>query len=278
MQKDIHTFVICAYGESPYIRECIESIMSQSVKSRVLLTTSTPNEYLEGLCIEFGIDYHIRNASPSIGDDWNEAFRIAETEYVTIAHQDDIYEPEYTRKILSGATGAKKYTNKEPVIIFTDYYELVNGEKRSGGLNLNIKKTLLFPLRSIRLSDKKTIKRGSLRLGNSICCPSVTYNKTYIEKLMSEDGRSDIFSTDYKSNLDWDAWEWLSSKEGVFVYIPKLLISHRIHSNSETSSVIEEGKRTNEDLVMFSRFWPRGIAGILTKVYRLSEKSNNRAD
>ena len=38
-----HTFVVCAYKESPYLGECIESLLQQTKKSRILISTSTPN-------------------------------------------------------------------------------------------------------------------------------------------------------------------------------------------------------------------------------------------
>ena len=45
-----HIFAICAYKESPYLEECIVSLKNQTVKTDILLATSTPNEYIENLC------------------------------------------------------------------------------------------------------------------------------------------------------------------------------------------------------------------------------------
>ena len=44
MSKTNHTFVICAYKESPYLEECIQSLQAQTVSSQILMVTSTPNE------------------------------------------------------------------------------------------------------------------------------------------------------------------------------------------------------------------------------------------
>ena len=41
-----HTFAICAYKESPYLEECITSLMEQTVKSEIFIATSTPNKLL----------------------------------------------------------------------------------------------------------------------------------------------------------------------------------------------------------------------------------------
>ena len=49
MNKDIntnHTFAICAYKESPYLEECIQSLMNQTVKSDILIATATPSKYM----------------------------------------------------------------------------------------------------------------------------------------------------------------------------------------------------------------------------------------
>ena len=44
--SDKHTFVICAYKESSYLEECIVSLEKQTVKSNILMVTSTPNAFI----------------------------------------------------------------------------------------------------------------------------------------------------------------------------------------------------------------------------------------
>lgn len=50
-----HTFVVCAYKESPYLEECIRSLVAQTVRSNIEIYTSTPNEYIRNI----GEKYHI---------------------------------------------------------------------------------------------------------------------------------------------------------------------------------------------------------------------------
>ena len=50
-----HTFVICAYQESEYLEECIRSLKNQTVRSKILLATSTPNPMIEGLAEKYHI-------------------------------------------------------------------------------------------------------------------------------------------------------------------------------------------------------------------------------
>ena len=52
---EFHTFVICAYGESPYLEACIRSLLSQTEKSRILCATSTPGPWLRRLLDRYQI-------------------------------------------------------------------------------------------------------------------------------------------------------------------------------------------------------------------------------
>ncbi len=44
-----HTFAICAYKESEYLEECIKSIKKQSLKSNIIMVTSTPNDFIKNM-------------------------------------------------------------------------------------------------------------------------------------------------------------------------------------------------------------------------------------
>lgn len=49
MKEFSHTFAICAYKESEYLEECILSLKNQTLKTNILMATSTPNEYIKNL-------------------------------------------------------------------------------------------------------------------------------------------------------------------------------------------------------------------------------------
>ena len=81
-------------------------------------------------------------------------------------------------------------------------------------------------------------------------------------------------NTGFRSDEDWQAWELLSRKRGAFVYCNRILMYHRIHDGSETSAILGDSARGNEDFQMFCKFWPKPIARLLTRAYSSSEKSN----
>ena len=93
-----HTFVICAYKESKYLKNCIRSLENQTVKSHILIETSTGNAYIRGLAEQYHISLYENDAPSGIATDWNFAYRQAHTKLVTIAHQDDIYNPNYLER------------------------------------------------------------------------------------------------------------------------------------------------------------------------------------
>ena len=154
--------------------------------------------------------------------------------------------------------------SKDFVIAFSDYREIKNGEQIELTNNLKIKKILLFPLRIIRSS--RFIKRRAISLGSSICCPSVTVNTKIVGK--------SPYKTDLKCDLDWDTWYEMTNYKGDFLYIPQELMKHRIHEESETSNLIQNNIRLEEDLLMLNKFWPKPIAKFIMKFYKKAINTN----
>ena len=151
-----HTFAILAYEESPYLEECIRSIMTQSEKGEMIICTSTLNDHIYGIAGKYDIPIRINEESKGIGSDWNYAYDQAETRLVTLAHQDDIYERKFLERTLEGIN-----TADTPLISFTDYYEIQKERIATykNFTNLRIKKTMLTPLRSKSLRATKWLKR-----------------------------------------------------------------------------------------------------------------------
>ncbi len=256
-----HTFVVCAYGESPYLEECIESLEDQSVGSHIIISTSTPNDYIKGIAEKHDLKVYVNEGESGITQDWNFGLSRVNTKYATLAHQDDVYDGDYLRYVYVSLKKAKN-----PIIAFSDYYELRNGEKSADSTMLKIKRLMSLPLRLKFVRRSIILRRRLLGFGNLICCPSVTYVMDRIEQ--------PLFENHFRSNEDWEAWEKLSKQTGDFVYVPAKLMSHRVHEGSTTFEMIQDDKRSSEDYEMFRKFWPGCIAKLLCRVYKKSEKYN----
>lgn len=256
-----HTFALCAYKESPYLEECINSLLNQSVKSKVILATSTPCDYIENICMKYDIPYYVNQGEHGITQDWTFAYHQCDTAMVTIAHQDDIYYEKYVEELLFWADKAKN-----PIIFSTDYDELRDGKRVHNNKLLRIKRLMMWPLRFRICQGSRWIRRRILSLGSPICCPSVTYFRNNMPEV--------IFQNHFRTNEDWETWEMLSKRKGEFLYSAIPLMAHRIHEDSETSASIRETGRSAEDMEMYMKFWPKWIARILCSLYKKSEDSN----
>lgn len=255
-----HTFVVCAYKESRYLSECIESLKNQTVKSNIIITTSTPNNYIKEIAKKNNIKLYVNDGESGIGQDWNFGVSKTNTDYVTIAHQDDMYCKNYLEEIVEELN-----KNKDFIIAFGNYREIKNRQIIPLTINLRIKKFLQAPLK--KHGDKKWAKEFALRFGTAICCPCVTVNTKYTGKTP--------YLTNLKCDLDWETWYEFSKTEYPFLYIDKELMYHRIHEESETSNLIENNTRLEEDYEMFKKFWPEPVAKFLMHFYKLAIKTNN---
>lgn len=261
MNEFSHTFAVCAYKESPYLRECLQSLKQQSASPNILIATSTPNDDIRILAEEFDVPVLISDAPSGIGRDWNFALSCAHTEFVTIAHQDDIYCRDYLKTLAEYANRAK-----DPILFHTDYGELRDGQEVYENHLLRVKRKINAFVKPHIFWHSRFMRKRTLSVGSAICCPSVCLNRGRFPDFR--------FSETMTCDLDWDAWSRLAREKGSFVYVPQPLMLHRIHEESETTSQLGEGKRFAEDFEMFCRYWPKPLARALMKRYSKSAESN----
>lgn len=250
-----HVFAVCAYKESPYLDECLKSLKKQKQPSEIIVCTSTPCDFITEMAQKYELPLHVREGESDIRDDWNFAYNTAVGDYVTIAHQDDVYDPFYVEEM-------QKKTNEidDNIMFLTDYFPLKNGKKGKRDINSKIRRFLRIPLKSRSLAKKKWVRKMALAFGNSICCPSVTYHKRKLGK--------DVFTSEYKFNIDWDTFYKLSQQDGSFAYVDKPLLWYRIHDEATSKAFIDNQLRITEDTKMFRQFWPEWFVKVLMFFYR----------
>ncbi len=258
-----HVFSICAYKESPYLEQCIRSVINAADDSEAIICTSTPNRHISGLSEKYGLRLFIRDGKSSLKDDWNFAIESAAelgAGLITIAHQDDIYEQGY-----AGELFRKYHEFKDMSLFFTDCFTIDNSGRRVNWISENIKRILRLLLTFNMLGSYKFIKRSVLMFGNGICCPSCTYN---IEKTGLP-----VFTENANFVIDWLTLIRLSEMQGRFVYSKKKLMSYRVHAGSATNDSIKSKNREAEEYRVFLRLWPKWAAWLIMKLYKLSSKA-----
>lgn len=250
-----HSFVIPAYGHSPYLAACLDSLAAQVHPSEIVVATSTPFDGIDVLCAKYGARLVEHGPNRGIGNDWNQAVAAATTRLVTIAHQDDLYDRQFSKEVV-----ATYNRFPDAYFFFTDTGEVTHtGETRPGGMNLRVKRLLA---RSAFLGRRRISGPFSRRLllgfGNSIVCPSVTLNLGVAKGFR--------FREDLRTNMDWLAWLELSER-GPVAYVPQQLMSHRVHGQSETARCLDDGTRKAEDHLVLARLWPGPLAAFIGRLY-----------
>jgi glycosyltransferase involved in cell wall biosynthesis len=257
-----HTFAIPIYRAAPNLAPLIESLRAQTeARSDILLTSSTPSADLDAFAKSQSLPLHINPQRIDIAADWNFALGAARTRFVTLAHQDDLFAPEYVAQ-LNRAIGRHPGT----LLAFCDYSEHSPRGMRPTNINLRIKRALCRRAFGTRECITRRDKVRLLSLGNPICCPSVMFDRAALPEFRFPGG--------FHTNLDWMAWLELARRPGGFVYVRKKLVSKGIHGGSATTATIANRERQQEDRALFDEFWPRPIAAALAAVYRLGYRAN----
>lgn len=255
-----HTFVICAYKESEFLENCIQSLKAQTLSTNIIMTTSTPNEHIRALSEKYDIPLYVRDGKSSLRDDWNFGYDKAETTWVTIAHQDDMYNAAYAEKIAERINAVP-----DAIAATTDYLPIKHGEVGERDINSKIRKMLRAPLKHNNMNGSRFWKRSVLSLGNSICCPSVTYNR---EKL----GPS-FFTSELPFNIDWDTFLKIAGLPGRFVYVDEPLTYYRVYDGATSKGFIVSHKREIDDTIMFRKFWPEWMVKVIMHFYKRAYKT-----
>lgn len=254
-----HTFSICAYGESMYLEDCIKSVIKQKEYSEIVMCTSTNNKYINNLANKYQIPLYVREGQSDIQDDWNFACECAKTDWVTVTHQDDIYDESYAKILLE-----KIEEKPNAIIAFTDYRPIKNGVI-STDLNSRMKRLFRTPMRLDYLANKKFFKKYFQSCGNAISCPCVAYNKKIID--------GPIFTSQLKFALDWDTFVKFSQYDNPFIYIYKTLFYYRVHNGATSKKFTVNETRKKEEIYMFRQFWPDWIIKIGFHFYKKCYKT-----
>ena len=258
MDRPLHTFAICAYGESPYLEQCIRSLRGQTVKTDIICCTATPGTRLKELCEAYDIPLHVRDGEPGIREDWLYAYKTAKGRFVTIAHQDDIYRKNYVEELI------RAWDRWPDMTVFASDYLTIRmrggkAEDDFGNLPWLVKKVLRLPLRIKSLADRTWIRKSAVLFGNSICCPTCTYHKEIIGE--------DMFDSGYCFVLDWDNLYELAGRKGRFIVSEKPLLAYRVHDQSATKALILNKERFREEESMFRKMLPGRMADFLLRFY-----------
>ena len=254
------TFVIIAYKECKYLEDAIRSLLRQKTQAKIMISTSTPNEYIKKLAKKYKIEMRVNPKGGQVKD-FNFAMAQPGTDLVMMMHQDEVLNEHFVSEVLDAINHSKR-----PIIAFTNYIEMHNDKVDSKpSVMVRIKRLMLWPLLMRRLSGTWLGKRGIQMLGNPITHPTVV--------CVMNEMPPKLFREKYKAAMDWDLWERLSRQKGDFVYVSDVLLCHRMNDDNQSAKLLNSSNvRGKEEYEIFCRFWPEWIAKIIAKVYAMAGK------
>jgi hypothetical protein len=247
-----HTFVVPAYGHPAFLQRCVESLQAQTVSSRIVIATSTPGPFISAVAHRLGVPVDVNPVCAGIASDWNYALTRAEHGWITLAHQDDWYRPEYTERCLAAASHAR-----DPVLVFTAASEkqVADGQEVR---NSRVKRLMCDAVFAGQSAVRGRFrKRLLLAFGNPIPCPSVMINRSTAATFRFPDG--------WRSNLDWVAWLDLARVPGSFVYVRQRLVHRLVHADAATVRHIDA--RSEEDERVLRSLWGGPVGSLIAHAY-----------
>ena len=254
------TIVICAYGTCEYLEKCIRAIKRQTVKPKVLISTSTPNGHICGLAEKYHIEVRV-NPNGGHVRDYNFAIRQASTELCMLAHQDDLIEKTFVEQNLRALNRSKR-----PIISFCNYLEMHEDKvDKKPSTMVKVKRIMLLPLKAPGLGRTMFGKWLIQCMGDPITHPTVVCVKKEMPK--------EIFREKYKASMDWDLWQRLSKQKGEFVYVGQVLLYHRMNKENATAKLLAHtNARYEEEYEIMCRFWPKWVAKVIMHFYSKTAK------
>jgi glycosyltransferase involved in cell wall biosynthesis len=253
--KPDHSFVALAYRDSPFLADCLRSLRRQALPSRIVVATSTPSDYIAGAARNAGAELAVNAERRGIASDWNFGLQTAGTRFVTLAHQDDLYHPEFLARTMTAFE-----RHPAGALCFTGWREVSDA-----GVPRRSKLTLAKDLiRAVTIGSRQVVSGRRLGLylsfGNPLPCSSVTFDLSRLPGFAFEEGLA--------SNLDWEAWWRLYRAGKVFLHCREPLVGRRYNDLTETARLIRDGRRRQEDLEMFEAIWPRLIGRTIAYLYQ----------
>lgn len=251
-----HTFAVCAYKENQFLEACVKSVVAQKEKTNVIICTPTPNDFIKAVAENYDLPLYV-NPDPQadMQGSWNFALQTAQTDFVTVCHQDDYYDPDYYSTV-------KEYFSDDLLYLHTNYknaFTDINGNTEiKASKNILFKRMIHFFFANRWQQESVFFKRWDLRFGNSVCCPTCTYNKKNLD--------APLFISRFQHGVDWDLYIKLASRNGRVAYVKKPIAFKRIHADAQTKSDVMSGVRAKEDIELYSLLWPDFIARLLQRV------------
>jgi glycosyltransferase involved in cell wall biosynthesis len=240
MSRPLISICIPTYNGEPYLKECLDSVLSQSYDNfEIIIVDDKSTDGTVGIINSYLTDSRVRLFSNDINlglvGNWNRCVELANGEYIKFAFQDDLILPDCIQKMMDAANGDSLIACKRTFLLASNtdeqtkkYYhkEVVTFEK----LGITDARSFISPERISQMAAENICM-------NFIGEPtSVMFKKEIINKV-------GVFNSKLAQLCDLEYCLRVATNYGV-TYISEALTRFRIHASSATSTNLDARKYT----------------------------------
>jgi glycosyltransferase involved in cell wall biosynthesis len=234
------TIGIPTYNGEKYLEECLQSALQQTYSNlEILISDDGSADNTLAIIAKYQQQHsHIRlvkNTSPGMVNNWNNCIEQAAGEWIKFLFQDDVLQPSCVERMLTTCVEHSVEVGlcRRRFIIHDDVPRYMRH---------NIRYTMVVPERifddTVYVSPERLAKELAELLPDNVLGEPTCYlvNKKIFEQ-------TGMFNPEYKHAVDLEFITRLGLIKGL-VFISDPLVSFRVHTGSETSGNLNEGKES----------------------------------
>jgi glycosyltransferase involved in cell wall biosynthesis len=238
MNQPLLHVMIPAYGESPYLRQTLESAVKYLPTDVPITVIEDPSQGvdLEKLVKDFPRVQYVRNSSRlGIGGNFNKSIELSSGIFTQICGSDDLFIDNPLSNFDS-----QNLINTEIAVIGLDI-EVVNEKSRIvKTIPDQVKRALRPKLKQISIFDNKKIF-SNLMLGDWLYFPAILWKTEVIKQIK--------FDSTFHTAMDLDIFIRLIDNENKIAFIKNKVLGYRRHDQSASSLYAKSIGRFDEEFL-----------------------------
>ncbi len=230
------TFAIPCFNGAAHLRPLLESLLAQTrVDCHLLLVDDGSTDDSLALArrvVGTRLEVVQNNSSLGIPGNWNRCIEHARTEFICLAHQDDVYAPDFASSMLAALA-----TNPRAAAAHCRMRTIDARGEPLRSAQERYKQRFWRALPAVE-SSAQSLQR--LFAGNFVGCPTLVYRACAVAEIGA-------FDAQYRFAPDW---EWLLralSKDWQLVAVPRDLVAYRRHPEQATQRAVASLQRYREE-------------------------------
>lgn len=257
------TFAIPFYAGIPFLALALRSIVAQDDGNwQALVCDDGPEQGVESIVKSFGdarVRYYKNPTNLGMAGNFNRCIDLAETDLVTLLHNDDELMPSYCRTLRAAAL-----RHPEAAALFCRAEIIDSASEPVFSIPDVVKDVLINPAprAEILLAGEPGIH--ALLRGNFIVAPTLCFRKSVLGTRR--------FHPDYRFVLDWDLTTKLVLDGETLVGIPERCYRYRRHDEAATSKYTRTQLRFREEAGYYDRMLEEAKRRGWERCVRLAER------